>query len=68
MELSRGFSGYFKPLPDPGGGFTSKTAARRFQNLNGRYVTVSLVERLQFYNGYIYVAAILQRTQVSVRL
>jgi hypothetical protein len=25
-------SRFFKPLLDPGGGFTSKTAARRFQN------------------------------------
>jgi hypothetical protein len=32
--LSRSLSGCFKPLMDPGGGFTSKTeiGARRFQN------------------------------------
>jgi hypothetical protein len=29
-ELSRISSGYFKPLLDPGGGFNSETAARRF--------------------------------------
>jgi hypothetical protein len=31
IELSRNSNGYFKPLLDPGGGFTSETAARRFQ-------------------------------------
>ena len=33
MELPRSSSGYFKPLLDPGlgSGFTSETAARRFQ-------------------------------------
>jgi hypothetical protein len=42
-----------KPLldPDPGGGFTSETAARRFQKRNDRYVTVSEVKRLQVYDG-----------------
>jgi hypothetical protein len=30
IELSRSSNGYFKPLLDPGGGFTSETAARRF--------------------------------------
>jgi hypothetical protein len=52
IELSRNSSGYFKPLLDPGGGFTSETAARRLQKCNGRYVTVSEVKRLQIYNGY----------------
>jgi hypothetical protein len=31
LELSRSPNGIFKPLLDPGGGFTSETAARRFQ-------------------------------------
>jgi hypothetical protein len=31
IELSRSSSGLFKPLLDPGGGFTSETAERRFQ-------------------------------------
>jgi hypothetical protein len=34
-------------------GFTSETAARRFQKGNGRYETVSEVKRLQIYNGYM---------------
>jgi hypothetical protein len=32
MGLSRSSNGYFKPLLDPGGGFTSEAAARRFHN------------------------------------
>jgi hypothetical protein len=32
LGLSRSSNGYFKPLLDPGGGFTSETAARWFQN------------------------------------
>jgi hypothetical protein len=32
IELPRSSNGYFKPLLDPGGGFTSETAARWFQN------------------------------------
>jgi hypothetical protein len=40
-------------LLDPGGGFTSETAARRFQKSNGRYETVLEVKRLQIYNGYM---------------
>ena len=40
-ELSRIPSGYFKLLLDPDGRFNFETAARRFQNRNGRYVTVS---------------------------
>ena len=39
-------------LLDPGGGFTSETAARRFQKRNGRYETVPEVKRLQIYNRY----------------
>ena len=31
IELSRSPNGPFKVLLDPGGGFTSETAARRFQ-------------------------------------
>jgi hypothetical protein len=31
IELSKSFNGYFKPLLNPGGDFTSETAARRFQ-------------------------------------
>jgi hypothetical protein len=31
LELSRSLSGYLKVLLDPGGGFASETAARRFQ-------------------------------------
>jgi hypothetical protein len=47
LELSRSPSGYFfKPLLGPDGGFTSETAARRFQKRNGRYVTVLEVKRL----------------------
>jgi hypothetical protein len=38
---------------DPGGGFTSETAARRFQKRNGRYETVSEVEQLEICNGYM---------------
>jgi hypothetical protein len=53
IELSRSSNGYFKPLLDPGGGFNSENAARRFQKRNGRYETVSEVKRLQIYNGYI---------------
>jgi hypothetical protein len=45
IELSRSSNGFFKPLLDPGGGFTSETAARRFQKLNGRYRAVSEVKR-----------------------
>jgi hypothetical protein len=32
LELSRSPNGFFKALLDPGGGLTSETAARRFQN------------------------------------
>ena len=53
LGLSRSPNGFLKPLLNPGGGFTSETAARRFQNRNGRYETVSEVKRLQIYNGYI---------------
>jgi hypothetical protein len=45
LELSRSPNGFLKVLLDPGGGFTSETAARRFQKLNGRYETVSEVKR-----------------------
>jgi hypothetical protein len=31
IELSRSFSGYFKQLLNPGGGFASDAAVRRFQ-------------------------------------
>jgi hypothetical protein len=31
LELSRSLNGYFKPLPDPGGGSASETAAKRFR-------------------------------------
>ena len=31
LGLSRSSNGFFKPLLDPGGGFTSETAARWFQ-------------------------------------
>jgi hypothetical protein len=31
IELSRSSSGYFKPILDPGGGFTSENAALRFK-------------------------------------
>ena len=47
VELSRSPSGYFKPLLDPGDRFASETAARRFQKLNSRYVTVSEVKRFK---------------------
>jgi hypothetical protein len=40
-------------LLDPGGGFTSETAARRFQKGNSRYETVSEVKRLEIYNGHV---------------
>jgi hypothetical protein len=53
LELSRNSNGYFKPLLDPGGGFTSETAARQSQKRHGRYVTVSEAKRLQIYNGYM---------------
>lgn len=53
LELSRSSNGFFKVLLDPGGGFTSETATRRFQKWNGRYETVSEVKRLQIYNGYM---------------
>jgi hypothetical protein len=40
---------YFKPLLDPGGGFTSKTTTgTRFQKRNGRHETASKVKRLKF--------------------
>jgi hypothetical protein len=52
-KLSRSPNGFFKALPDPGGGFTSENAARRFQKRNGRYETVSEVKRLQIYSGYV---------------
>jgi hypothetical protein len=45
LQLSRSSNGDFKPLLDPGGGFTSETAARRSQKQNGRYVTASEVKR-----------------------
>ena len=55
----------FKPLLDPGGGFT------RFQKWkwNGRYVTVSVseVKRLQIYSGFMWhLTAIPQPTKASV--
>jgi hypothetical protein len=50
LELPRSPNGFLIVLLDPGGGFTSKTAAQRFQN---RYETVSEVKRLQIYNGYM---------------
>jgi hypothetical protein len=53
IGLPRISNGYFKPLLDPGGGFTSETAVRWFQKWNGRYVTVSEVRRLKIYNGYM---------------
>jgi hypothetical protein len=31
LEPSRSFNGFFKPLLDPGDGFASETAKRRFQ-------------------------------------
>jgi hypothetical protein len=34
-RLSRSSNGYFKPLLDPSGGFTSETAARRFRKEGG---------------------------------
>jgi hypothetical protein len=37
---------FFEVLLDPGGGFASENAARRFQMRNGRYETVSEVKRL----------------------
>jgi hypothetical protein len=40
VELSGRPNGRFTPLLDPGGGFTSKTTARRIQKRNGRYVTI----------------------------
>jgi hypothetical protein len=43
LELSRSSNGFFKPLLDPGGGFNSETAERRFQKWNG-----------QKFNGYIF--------------
>jgi hypothetical protein len=45
LELSRSSNGFFKVLLDPGGGFSSETAARRFQKRNGRYETASEVKR-----------------------
>jgi hypothetical protein len=53
VGLSRSSNGHFKPLLDPGGGFTSETVALQFQKRNGRCVTVSEVKRLQIYSGYI---------------
>jgi hypothetical protein len=53
MGLSRSPNGYFKPLLDPGGRFISETATRRFQKLNGRYLTVSEVKRLKIYSGSV---------------
>jgi hypothetical protein len=43
LEPSRSSNGFFKPLLDPDGGFTSETAERRFQKRNG-----------QKFNGYIF--------------
>jgi hypothetical protein len=45
LELSRSPSGYFKPLLDLGGVFTSETAAR--------YVSVPEAKRLPIYSGYM---------------
>ena len=53
LGISRSPNGFFKPLLDPGDSFTSKTATRRFQKQNGRYVTVSELKRLRIYNSYI---------------
>jgi hypothetical protein len=59
LELSRSSSRYlkfqqvFKPLLDPGGRFASETAARRFQNCNGRYVIVQEALRLKINSGYM---------------
>jgi hypothetical protein len=67
IGLYKSSNGYFRPLLDPGGGFASETAARRFQKLNGRYETVS-----EIYNGYKFITAICnghsQRTKASVRV
>ena len=43
----------FKPLLDPGGGFISETATRRFQKRNGRYITAPEAAWLNIYNGYM---------------
>ena len=51
LGLLRSPSGYFKPLLDTGGGFTSKNAARKHQKRNGRHVTVSEAKGLQTYSG-----------------
>jgi hypothetical protein len=45
IELSRISNGFFKPLLDPGGGFTSETAERQFQKPHGRYTAISEVKR-----------------------
>ena len=68
LVLSRISNGYFKSLLDPGGGFTSETAARRLQKRNGRYVSVPEVKRLHTNLQRLYVTAIPQRTQVFVRV
>jgi hypothetical protein len=47
LELPRSPNGFFKVFLDPGGGFNSETAARRFHKRNGRYETFSEVKRLQ---------------------
>jgi hypothetical protein len=70
-KLPRSSSGYFKPLLDPGGGFTSKTAARRFQKRGG-YKFNSCMSRPfpngQNYppgcNGYVTAMAVGQRQRL----
>ena len=54
LELSRSSNGDFKPLLGPDGGFTSETAARRFQMWNGRYHT----RPHRKWNGYNFITAI----------
>jgi hypothetical protein len=66
----RSSGGCFKPILDPGSGFSSVTTAQQFLKLNSRYEAVSKVKRLQvyIYKDYIYVTAIIQRKQVPVRM
>ena len=53
LELSRSFNGHFKPLLNPGGSSTSENTTRQFQKRNGRYETVSAVERSKICNGHM---------------
>jgi hypothetical protein len=65
IELSGSSNGFFKPLLDPDGRFTSETAERRFQKLK-RPLHGGFGSETDKNLTAIYLTGILQRTQVPV--